>query len=197
MTEEAEPLDRPDFLRPRTPHNAPIQLDLYNPEWPDKCEDVAGRIRSALGEAFVRLEHVGSTSVPGLSAKPIIDVVLTVGDPVDEAAYVPALTAAGFTLWVREPGWFEHRLLRGVEPSVNLHVFADSCEEVGRMLAFRDWLRSHDDDRRLYEARKRALAERTWTHVQDYADAKTEVVRAILERALGGLESGVLRAEDG
>ncbi|MCR3754260.1 GrpB family protein [Lentzea californiensis] len=98
---------------------------------------------------------------------------------------MPALVQAGYYLLLREPGWFEHRVLKGTVPNVNMHVFSPRCEEVDRMLAFRDRLRSHDADREEYERVKRELAVRTWERVQDYADAKTRVVRRITLRALG------------
>ena len=142
------------------------------------------------------LEHAGSTSVPGLAAKNQIDVVLGVPDSTDEAAYVPALEAAGFEFAIREPEWFEHRLFRGVDPKVNLHAFSADCEEIGRMLAFRDWLRTHPEDRELYEREKRRLAEQTWNTMQDYADAKTEVVREIVGRALAA-DSTDVHGNDG
>jgi GrpB-like predicted nucleotidyltransferase (UPF0157 family) len=129
------------------------------------------------------LEHVGSTSVPGLAAKPIVDIVLAVADSADEEAYVPALEAAGYVLRIREPGWFEHRLLRGAVASVNVHVFSEDCAEIERMVLFRDWLRREDADRELYERTKRELAQREWQFTQHYADAKTEVVEAIIARA--------------
>jgi GrpB-like predicted nucleotidyltransferase (UPF0157 family) len=166
------------------PHDATIFLAPYDPAWPASYRRLAQRIRAALGERALVLEHVGSTSVPGLAAKPVIDVVLAVADTRDEAAYVPALVAEGFELHIREPDWFQHRLLRSRDVASNVHVFSRGCEEVDRMLAFRDWLRTNDDARADYESTKRELAARTWRHVQDYADAKTEKVRAILERAL-------------
>src|SRR3954454_10728425 len=141
------------------------------------------RIRDALGERALLLEHVGSTSVPGLIAKPRIDIVLAVRDPGDEAAYAPALEAAGYVLRIREPDWHEHRLFNGPDIDVSLHVFADGSPEITRMLRFRDWLRRHPDERERYGAAKRELAARRWNHMQDYADAKTDVVEAILERA--------------
>jgi GrpB-like predicted nucleotidyltransferase (UPF0157 family) len=129
------------------------------------------------------IEHVGSTSVPGLAAKPLIDIVLVVDSTPDESSYVPALEAAGYVLRIREPEWFQHRMLRRHDPTVNLHVFSLGCEEVERMLAFRDWLREHEDDRILYEETKRELATRRWKYAQNYADAKTSVVREIMARA--------------
>jgi GrpB-like predicted nucleotidyltransferase (UPF0157 family) len=166
-------------------HNAAIELAEYDPDWPLLFEREAERIRSALGKKALRVEHVGSTSVPGLAAKPIIDIDLVVADSADEAAYVPQLEAAGYVLRIREPDWFEHRLFKGPDTNVNVHTFSDGCEEVDRMVAFRDWLRTHDDDRDLYLAAKRELAARKWRYVQNYADAKSAVVREINERAFG------------
>ncbi len=155
----------------------------YDPEWPQWFERAATRIRAALGDSVLQLDHVGSTSVPGLPAKPLIDINLVVADTTDEAAYVPPLEAIGYELRVREPDWFQHRMLRGFDPPVNLHVFPQGCEEVERMLVFRDWLRNHEDDRELYARAKRELAAREWKYVQNYADAKSEVVGDILARA--------------
>ena len=132
---------------------------------------------------MVRLEHAGSTSVPTLPAKPIIDIALEVPDSTDEAAYVPDLEEAGYVLRIREPDWFEHRLFKGPDTNVNLHVFSASCEETDRMLLFRDWLRTNAADRERYASPKRELAERDWKYMQQYADAKTAVVLAIMARA--------------
>jgi GrpB-like predicted nucleotidyltransferase (UPF0157 family) len=170
-------------------HNAAIELTEYDPEWPRLYEREEARIRGALGPKALLVEHVGSTSVPGLAAKPLIDIVLVVADPTDEAAYVPPLQAAGYVLRIREPDWFEHRLFKGPDTNVNVHTFPEGCEEVDRMVGFRDWLRMHDDDRDLYLAAKRKLAQREWKYVQNYADAKSEVVREILARALGAAET--------
>ena len=167
--------------RPR--HDGPIELVEYDTAWPVRFEREAKRIRGALGVRALLVEHVGSTSVPGLAAKPIVDIVLAVQDSSDEDAYVPALEAAGYVLRIREPDWFEHRVFKGPDTEVNLHVFSAGCEEIGRMLAFRDHLRANDDDRELYERTKRELASREWAFVQDYADAKTAVVREIVARA--------------
>ena len=166
-------------------HNASIELAEYDPQWPGLYEREADRIGRALGPRMLRIEHVGSTSVPGLAAKPLIDLVLVVADTTDEDAYVPPLEAAGYVLRIREPDWFEHRLFKGPDTNVNVHTFSEGCEEVDRMVGFRDWLRTHDDDRDLYLAAKRKLAKREWKYVQNYADAKSAVVREILARALG------------
>jgi GrpB-like predicted nucleotidyltransferase (UPF0157 family) len=112
-------------------------------------------------------------------------MVLVVADSADEASYVPPLEEQGFVLRIREANWFEHRLLKTTDIDGNLHVFSDGCGEVDRMLTFRDWLRAHDTDRKLYENTKRELAARTWKNTQHYADAKSEVIQEILARALG------------
>ena len=166
-----------------TPHNAPIVLAEYDPTWPLLFAREAERIRAVLGDTAVRIEHVGSTSVPGLAAKPIIDILLAVPDSADEPAYVPALEAAGYVLRIREPDWFEHRLFKGPDTDINLHVFTVGATEVDQMLLFRDWLRVSDADRDAYLQVKRDLGKRTWRHVQHYADAKTTIVRQIMDRA--------------
>lgn len=168
------------------PLGGPIVLARYDPAWPESYLREEARIRDALGARALLVEHVGSTSVPGLAAKPRIDVVVAVADSSDEPAYVPPLEARGLVLRIREPEWHEHRVLVGSDPGSNVHVFTAGCPEIDRMIRFRDWLRAHEDDRLLYEASKRALAARSWKHVQNYADAKTEVVESILARATAG-----------
>jgi GrpB-like predicted nucleotidyltransferase (UPF0157 family) len=163
----------------------PVELHDYDPEWPRLYEREEERIRAVLGNRVVRIEHVGSTSVPGLPAKPLIDVALEVPDSADEATYVPPLEATGYSLRIREPDWFEHRLLKGPDTDVNVHVFSAACEEVNRMLLFRDWLRGNAADRELYAVKKRELADREWKYMQQYADAKTSVVNEIMARATG------------
>ena len=165
------------------PLAGPVALVDYDPAWPGLFEREEARIRAALGDDVRRLEHVGSTSVPGLAAKPIVDLVLAVPDSADEPAYVPRLEAAGYVLAIREPDWFEHRVFKGPDTNVNLHTFSEGCEEIERMTAFRDRLRTNDADRELYERTKRELAGREWKYVQNYADAKTAVVAEIMSRA--------------
>jgi GrpB-like predicted nucleotidyltransferase (UPF0157 family) len=160
-----------------------VHICGYDPRWPERYEHEAARIRQALGDGVRRLEHVGSTSVPGLAAKPIIDIVLEVAHSADEPAYVPDLEAIGYVLRIREPDWLEHRLLKPRARDVNLHVFSDGCAETDQMMRFRDWLRGHEEDRALYARTKRELAQRDWTYMQQYADAKTEGVAAIMARA--------------
>src|SRR6516225_10963516 len=165
------------------PHDAPITLAEYDPQWPALFDREAARIRAVLGAAAVRVEHVGSTSVPGLAAKPIIDMLLAVPDSADEPAYVPALEDAGYVLSIREPDWFEHRLFKGPDTAINLHVFTVGSAEIDQMLMFRDWLRADEADRDAYLRVKRDLAKRTWRHVQHYADSKTAIVQQVMARA--------------
>lgn len=167
----------------RHPLNDTIYLAIYDPEWPLLYSRLEQQIHAALGDAILLLEHVGSTSVPGLSAKPVIDMVLAVADSSDESSYVQPLEEAGYTLRIREPDWYEHRLLKPPDVQGNLHVFSEGCEEIDRMLLFRDRLREHADERVLYEETKRKLAARVWKYTQNYADAKAEVVQEILARA--------------
>ena len=160
-----------------------VEIHEYDPEWPHLYELEEARIRSVLGDRVVRIEHAGSTSVPGLPAKPIVDIVLEVPDSSDEPSYVPDLEAAGYRVVIREPDWFEHRVFKGPDTNVNLHTFTADCEEVDAMLLFRDHLRASAEDRELYARTKRELAAYPWKYVQQYADAKTAVVQEIKERA--------------
>jgi GrpB-like predicted nucleotidyltransferase (UPF0157 family) len=171
--------------------NRPITLAEYDSAWPVLYEREAARIRAALADRALLIEHVGSTSVPGLAAKPHIDVLLAVADSSDEASYVPALEDAGYVLHIREPGWHEHRAFTGLETDLNLHVFSEGCVEIERMLRFRDHLRRNKTDRLLYERTKRELAQRTWKYGQHYADAKTTIVEEILARADTAQQRGV------
>ncbi|ONI86852.1 hypothetical protein ALI22I_23785 [Saccharothrix sp. ALI-22-I] len=163
--------------------NSTVHLAEYDPAWPGLFEREAARIRSLLGEVVLGLEHVGSTSVPGLAAKPIVDMLLVVADPADESVYVAPLEAAGYRLVIREPQWYGHRALKGPDTNINLHVHGPASPDVARMVAFRDRLRADDADRALYERTKRELAARTWTYIQEYADAKNAVVDDIMTRA--------------
>jgi GrpB-like predicted nucleotidyltransferase (UPF0157 family) len=164
-------------------HGGPIDLVDHDPAWPALFAREARRIATALGDRALDIEHVGSTSVPGLAAKPIIDVLLVVADSTNEDAYLPSLEAVGYVLRIREPDWYEHRMFKGPDTQVNLHVLSEGCPEIERMLLLRDRLRSNHADREMYERTKRELAEREWRYVQNYADAKTAVVEEIIARA--------------
>ena len=156
-----------------------VVLEEYDAAWKGIFEEEKEKIGRALGRNGIVTEHVGSTSVPGLCAKPVIDILLIVRDSSDENAYVPQLERVGYTMRIREPEWFRHRMLKKHNPEVNLHVFSYGCSEAKRMLDFRDWLRTNEGDRMLYGNTKKALVQREWQYLQDYADAKSEVVREI------------------
>jgi GrpB-like predicted nucleotidyltransferase (UPF0157 family) len=157
-----------------------IVIADYDPAWVARYEAERAKILGAIGPVVRRIEHVGSTSVPGLAAKPIVDILVAVDDPDDEAAYVPALEAAGFVLRVREPG---HRMLRTPELDVHVHVWRDGSVDMQRDLAFRDRLRASAEDRAAYERLKRSLAQRDWDDMNDYAAAKGPLIEEITRRA--------------
>jgi GrpB-like predicted nucleotidyltransferase (UPF0157 family) len=166
----------------RPPAPGPVLIVAYDRAWSQRFAQFAAGVRGALGDRVLALDHVGSTSVPGLAAKDVIDIDLTVADPRDEQAYVPALEAVGWVLTIREPSWHEHRCLTRVDgPPSNLHVFGPDCPEVVRHRMFRDWLSSHPDDRDRYEAAKRAAAP-GGGDVSDYNGRKQDVIREIYDR---------------
>ena len=158
----------------------PISVVDYDERWALRFHRTAERVRQALGGNAVDVEHIGSTSVPGLAAKPIVDILVTVDDVTDEAAYLSALESIGFVLRGREP---KHRMLRTPEQDVHLHVYEPTDAEVKNLLDLRDWLRIDEADRELYATTKRQLATQRWSDMNHYAEAKTEVVLAILGRA--------------
>lgn len=161
-----------------------IEVAEYNPQWPQWYAREAARLRSLLGDRILALEHVGSTSVPGLAAKPIIDIDLSVANSAEEAAYVPLLERAGYRLTIREADWHEHRLFKGPETDINLHVWTLGSPEAERHKIFRDWLRANEDDRQAYAAHKKTLAERNYEYMYQYNNDKAALIREILARAL-------------
>jgi len=170
------------------PYADKVVIAEYDPAWPRRFEREAARIGTALGASALTIDHIGSTSVPGLAAKPIIDIAMAVADSSDEDAYVPAVERAGYELRIREADWHEHRVFRartalGHGRDVNLHVYSAGCVLLERYRVFRDRLRANDDDRARYERTKRELAARDWKYVQNYADAKTAVVDEIVRAA--------------
>jgi GrpB-like predicted nucleotidyltransferase (UPF0157 family) len=175
-----------------TPVNGPIKVVPYDLAWPAMYGRERQRIAAALGDRALEIHHIGSTSVPGLAAKPIIDILLVIDDCADDPAYIPDLERAGYVLRIREPdesnplftGTEPHRVFKGSEIDLNLHVWSKGSAEIERNLLFRDWLRANDDDRDLYQRVKLELAGQKWDNVQKYADAKTDVIEAIRQRAL-------------
>lgn len=167
-----------------------ITIADYDPRWAEKFHEHSGRIAQALGGRALVIEHVGSTAVPGLAAKPIVDIDVLVEDSSDEASYLPAMIDAGYLLRVREPGWHEHRMFRTPALDVHVHVFTTGCVEYSRHVIFRDRLRHDAKDRQQYETVKRRLAKEDWADMNDYAHAKSAVVEQILSRAVQNWEHG-------
>jgi GrpB-like predicted nucleotidyltransferase (UPF0157 family) len=155
-------------------------LSDYDPAWAGRYREHQRLIGEALGTVDVDIEHIGSTSVPGLAAKPIIDIVVAVDDITAEEDYLDALLAVGYELRVREPG---HRLVRTPSRDVHVHLYERGAPAIDEYLLLRDHLRSNADDLALYERTKRRLMSRQWNDMNDYADAKTDVIAAIKERA--------------
>ncbi|MDN3240768.1 GrpB family protein [Glycomyces tritici] len=167
------------------PEPVAITIAAYDPGWPARYEALAARIGAALGPKALGVEHVGSTSVPGLAAKPVVDIALTVADPADEPSYLPELEGLGFALVIREPGWHEHRALKLARPNTNLHVWGPGCPEVERQRMFRRWLIDHPEDLRRYqEAKTAAAAEANGAGeiVTEYNRRKEPVIQEIYER---------------
>jgi GrpB-like predicted nucleotidyltransferase (UPF0157 family) len=160
-----------------------IEILDYNPRWPQEFQTHKKIIADALGVAALRIEHIGSTSVPGLAAKPVIDVLLVVEDSGNESSYLSELEAAGYVLRVREPEFHEHRMLRTPKRDVHIHVFSPGSPEIERYLTLRYRLRTSAHERQRYETTKRSLATQPWQDMNAYANAKTEVIEGILAAA--------------
>jgi len=162
------------------PDRGEVVLVDHDPAWAIRFEDERKRIDSAIGAVAKRIEHIGSTAIPQLAAKPVVGILVTVDDVENEGAYRPPLERAGYALRVREPG---HRMFRTQGRDVHVHVWQAGSDEERRHLLFRDWLRQHRDDRTWYEQTKRGLAARQWADRNQYAEAKSAVIDAILQRA--------------
>jgi GrpB-like predicted nucleotidyltransferase (UPF0157 family) len=175
-----------DYLRQVTVgaiEQTAIVLVEHDPAWATRFAAHEAAIRAALGERALLVEHIGSTAVPGLAAKPIVDVLLVVADSADEPAYLAALEDAGYELRIREPEFHEHRMLRTASRDLHLHVLSAGSPEIERYLLLRDRLRREPRERALYEQTKRALAAREWPTMSHYADAKGAVIEQIVARA--------------
>lgn len=177
------------------PRSQQIEMEPYDESWPATFDAFAALVRRALGARALDVVHVGSTSVPGLPAKPIVDVDVIVADPSREDAWLPPLEEAGFVLTVREPWWHEHRLLKFPGPAANVHVFGPDAPEPWKHRIFRDHLRADEHDRELYakaKARAAASSNGVGETVMDYNRRKEEVIREIYARAFvaAGLVNG-------
>ena len=160
-----------------------IEIVPYRSDWPLQFKRHAERIKTALGEKALRIEHIGSTSVNGLAAKPIVDILLTIADPSAEDRYFPDMLTLGCELRVREPHFDEHRMFRTPTRDVHIHIFAPASGEVQRYLVFRDFLRSNPEVRDAYAALKRELSTRDWEDMDEYADAKSPFFEGVIKLA--------------
>ena len=174
--EEGDPYENPWVLGQAPVEN--IDVGPYDAGWPVLYETLKSRIEIALAGKARAIEHVGSTAVPALPAKPVIDIDVIVDDPRDEGAYVPALAELGYALSIRERSWYQHRMLRHESPRINLHVFGPNCPEHIRHILFRDWLSAHSEDRDSYADAKVRAANGAET-VRDYNLRKQRVIREI------------------
>ena len=165
-------------------HNQKILLVEYDEQWPILFEKEKKRISQILKDKALMIEHIGSTSVAGLSAKPIIDILLVVEDAGCEEDCVEALCQQGYVLRIKEPDFENHHMFKGPDTDINLHVFSKGSKEIDKYLIFRNYLRAHPEARMLYEETKKKLAQKKWKYVQNYADAKSEVVLKIMALAL-------------
>lgn len=157
-----------------------IELVPPDPAWPERFAVERAKIVVALGAKAIRVDHIGSTSIPGLTAKSIIDIDLSVKDADHEEDYLPALIASGYQLRVREPG---HRMVRTPNLGVHVHCCTTGSEWERRHLLFRDWLRYDQADREAYGELKRELASQDWPDMNAYAQAKGACVAEITARA--------------
>lgn len=176
---DPDPHEDPWVQGPPTP--GPVEIVAYDPAWADRYRSLSAAVCAALGDTVLDIAHIGSTAVEDLAAKDVIDIDLTVADPSDEQSYVPALHALGYVLTVREQSFHEHRCLTLATPRANLHVFGRDCPEAIRHRMFRDWLRTHPEDRARYADAKRAAIP-GGGHVMDYNARKQQVVREIYDR---------------
>jgi GrpB-like predicted nucleotidyltransferase (UPF0157 family) len=178
--EDGDPAENP-WVIAGEPRTEEIKIEAYSLEWPKLFGTSKSLIDKALSGVALNIEHIGSTAVPRLSAKPVIDIDLIVNDPDRDEDYVPVLSAIGYVLTVRERSWYRHRMLWHDAPRVNLHVFGPSCPEHIRHVLFRDWLRDHPDDQARY-AEVKLKAKIGVDNGQDYNRNKQAVVREIYQR---------------
>lgn len=153
----------------------------YDPAWPEMFEKEAARIKAALGDVAVRIEHVGSTAVPGLAAKPIIDIQVSVAEMFPRERFVAPLEALGY-LFLPDPTDPDHEYLKrevGGARTHQIHVCPAGSEWERRHLLFRDHLRAHQEDAARYAELKRRLAAEHPNDILGYIDGKTPFVREI------------------
>jgi GrpB-like predicted nucleotidyltransferase (UPF0157 family) len=161
----------------------PIEVVAYDKEWPARFASWRDRIASALGGVALRIDHIGSTSVPGLAAKPIVDIQISVADISDEEGYVPPLQGLGVQLRSRDDLHRYFRPFADRPREVHVHVCPAASEWERRHLLFRDHLRANPAAREVYEEAKREAARVWMDDAWAYTDAKSEVILNIMEDA--------------
>jgi GrpB-like predicted nucleotidyltransferase (UPF0157 family) len=163
------------------PGDDPIELRQHAADWAVRADEWAAAIRRALPTLAPRVEHVGSTAVPGLVAKPVLDLQVAVPDVEDERTYRPALESLGLVLRVREPG---HRFFRrpaGQPRTVHVHVCQRDSPWERDHLAFRDRLRARPELATAYADLKRRLADELGSDRAAYTDGKSAFIRSVLD----------------
>ncbi|WP_258089948.1 GrpB family protein [Serratia liquefaciens] len=159
-----------------------VAVVAYDSSWPEIYLTLESDVKNELGSNLLQIDHVGSTAVPGLAAKPVIDIDLTVADAEDEKTYVLALESLGYKLIVREPRFHGHRLFHYNNPRVNLHVFTLNSPEITRHLLFRNWLRQSERDCKLYSDAKFEAIKGCSLDIQKYHENKSKIVRDIYQK---------------
>ncbi len=167
------------------PEKRAIAIVAHSPDWSSLFQDHAQRIKDALGDVALQIEHIGSTSVEGLAAKPVIDMLMVVADPSREELYMPGMVSSGYELRVREPDFDEDRMFRTPERNVHIHIYPPASGEIERYLLFRNYLRSNPTARDQYAILKRELSAADWNDMNEYADAKTKFIEDTISRARG------------
>lgn len=166
-----------------------VTIVEYRPEWTDMFEDEKRVLRNALGELSARIEHVGSTAVSGLAAKPVIDIMIGLDDFSIADKLVPKIEALDYEYIKKYEAVMPFRRFfvkeTGGVRTHQIHMVCVTSEFWERLILFRDYLRRNPETVAEYAAMKKNLAEREWLDVNEYADAKTEFIREIENRARG------------
>ena len=165
-----------------------IELIEYDPQWPGRFSEEASRLRQVLDpEIVLEIEHVGSTAVPSLCAKPVIDILIVVSSVADARRAIEPLQSLGYIFWSDNPRKDRLFFVKGMPPhgtarTHHLH-FMERGTEAKEYRLFRDYLRAHQCAARQYAVLKRRLATAHWNDREAYTDAKTVFVTACLAKA--------------
>jgi GrpB-like predicted nucleotidyltransferase (UPF0157 family) len=166
-----------------------VELVPSSPDWPQRFEEEATRLRAIIpADLLIDLEHIGSTAVPGLVAKPIIDIQAMVTDlEAAKARLVEPLEAAGYAFWAENPDTDRLFFVKGLPPSAprrthHLHIM-EAGREALKHIVFRDYLIDHPDEAARYAALKQDLAKQHRTDREAYTAAKGAYIEGVLDRA--------------